>query len=97
MTDIDEDEVARARAQLKSGLLMALESSYSRCEQLARQTLIYGRVKSVAEIVAAIDGIDAAAVRACMARLLSGAGPTLAALGPVSGLPPQEAIAKRLG
>ena len=93
---IREDEVARARAQLKSGLLMALESCYSRCEQLARQTLIYGRVKSVAETVAAVDAVDAAAVEACMWRLLNGAAPTFAALGPVAELPALETLAARL-
>ncbi len=93
---VDQEEVARARAQLKSGLLMALESSYSRCEQLARQTLIYGRVKSVAEIVAAVDAVDAAAVEACMRRLLAGGAPAVASLGPVAGLPGHEALAARL-
>ena len=34
--DVTEDEVARARAQLKAGTLMALESTMSRCEQLGQ-------------------------------------------------------------
>jgi predicted Zn-dependent peptidase len=76
---------------------MALESPYSRCEQLARQTLIYGRVKTVAEIVDAVDAVDAAAVEACMARLLAGGAPALASLGPVTGLPGHDAVAARLG
>ena len=37
--DITEAEVARAKAQMKAGLLMALESSGARAEQLARQML----------------------------------------------------------
>ena len=40
---ITEAEVARAKAQMKAGLLMALESSGARVEQLARQMMVYGR------------------------------------------------------
>ena len=37
-------EVARAKAQLKAGLLMGLESSSARAEQMARQMLLIDRV-----------------------------------------------------
>ncbi len=40
---ITEEEVARAKAQMKASLLMALESSSARAEQIARQIMIYGR------------------------------------------------------
>ena len=43
---IDEAEVARAKAQMKAGLLMALESSGARAEQLARQMLHLGPADS---------------------------------------------------
>ena len=36
---ISEREIARSKAQMKAGLLMALESSGARAEQLARQML----------------------------------------------------------
>ena len=36
---INETEVARAKTQMKAGLLMALESSGARAEQLARQII----------------------------------------------------------
>jgi tetratricopeptide (TPR) repeat protein len=36
-TEVTETELARARAQVKASLLMSLESTGSRCEQLARQ------------------------------------------------------------
>jgi predicted Zn-dependent peptidase len=93
---VDADEIARSKAQIKSGLLMSLESNFSRCEQVARQILIYGRPKTVAEIVEKIDAVDEPAVLGCMARLLDGGAPTVAALGPAGGLPDYEAIAQRL-
>jgi predicted Zn-dependent peptidase len=95
--DAAEDEVARARAQLKAGTLMSLESSSSRIEQLGRQMLIYGRPLATDEIVARIEAVDAAAVRR-VARRIAGAGkPTVAALGPLERLAPYEAVAARFG
>ena len=40
--EITETELARARAQVKASLLMSLESTGSRCEQLARQLQVSG-------------------------------------------------------
>ncbi|PKQ07365.1 MAG: peptidase M16 [Alphaproteobacteria bacterium HGW-Alphaproteobacteria-12] len=83
--DAREDEVARARAQIKAGLLMGLESSSSRAEQIARQYMIHGRVLPIAELVEKVDAVDAAAVRRYAARLLGGPGLALSAIGPLSG------------
>ncbi len=93
---VDDDEVARAKAQLRAGLLMSLESPYSRCERIARQMLIYGAPKDVAGMVARIEAVDAGAVRDCMARLLDRGRPTVAALGPAGALPDYETVAAGL-
>lgn len=60
---VDEAELARARAQLKAGLLMSLESTSSRIEQIGRQLLIFGRVLPVEEMIARVDAVDVDAVR----------------------------------
>lgn len=88
---IGDDEVARARAQLKSGILMALESTSARCEQLARQLMVFGRPIPVAETVAKIDAVNAEATLQVAKRLFSGP-PTLAAIGPIGGLPSASAM-----
>ncbi len=93
--DVTEDEVARARAQLKAGTLMALESSMSRCEQLGQQILIYDRPVPVEEIVAKIDGVDRDAVVKAASRLRA-SRPTVAALGPIAKLESYDRIAERL-
>jgi predicted Zn-dependent peptidase len=85
--DPSEDEVARARAQLKASLLMGLESCSSVCEDLARQLLCFGRHVPTAELVAKIDAVDTAAVRRIGRQLLAGKGLTLAAVGPLAELP----------
>ena len=92
---IGEAEVARAKAQLRAGLLMSLESASSRCERIARQILIHGAPRSVADMTARIDAVDAGAARDCAARLFAGR-PTIAALGPVAGAPDYETIEARL-
>lgn len=93
--DVTEDEVARARAQLKAGTLMALESTMSRCEQLGQQILIYDRPIPVEEIVAKIDGVDRDAVVKAATRLRA-SRPTVAALGPIAKLESYDRIAERL-
>ena len=93
--DIDADELARARAQLRAGMVMSLESSASRAEQLARQVSIYGRPLAIEEMVARVDAVDRAAVEGVIARLLR-SRPTVAAVGPVGRLEEYDAIAARL-
>ncbi len=93
---VEAEELSRAKAQLKSGMLMSLESTFARCEQMARHMLIYGRPKSIDEIVGKIDAVDEQAVSQCMVRLLERGGPTVAALGPTSGLPDYDVLAARL-
>ncbi len=93
--DLQEDELVRARNQLKAATLMSLESTSSRCESLARQMLVWGRPLSVDEVVARIAAVDQDAVRRVVARLLA-SRPTLAALGPLQGLEAMDRIAQRL-
>jgi predicted Zn-dependent peptidase len=92
---IGEDEVARARAQLKAGLLMSLESPSSRCEQFARQLLIFGRPLPTPEIVARVDAVDAPALNRFAERLLGETRPTLTALGPIRHLESYDGFAAR--
>jgi predicted Zn-dependent peptidase len=82
---ISETELARVRAQLKAGLLMAMESTRSRAERLGQHMLIYGRPLPPEEIVAKIDAVDRDAISRTARRLFSGRT-TLAALGPVGGV-----------
>ena len=70
--DLAETELERAKAQAKAGLLMGLESVQSRCDHLARQVQVQGRIVPVAETVAQIDGVDLAQARQAGATALSG-------------------------
>jgi len=93
--DMSEAEVARARAQLRAGLLMGLESPSSRAERNARLLSIWGRVPDVAEAVAKIDAVDTSAVRGYAADLTA-AGAALAIYGPVAAAPGIDEVRKGL-
>jgi predicted Zn-dependent peptidase len=96
-SDLSESEVARARAQIKAGLLMGLESPSARAELIAGQMFALGHVQSVPEIVAQIDSIDAAAVKRYAAGVMESASPAIAAIGPVARLESHDKFARRFG
>jgi predicted Zn-dependent peptidase len=94
---VDDDELQRARAQLKVGLVMSLESSGARIEQLGSQMLLFGRPLNIDEVLAAVDRVDAAAVRKVAERVMRTAPPAVAALGPVEQLESYDRFAARFG
>jgi predicted Zn-dependent peptidase len=93
--DLTEAEVARARAQLRAGLLMGLESPSSRAERNARVLSIWDRVPDLDEAVAQIDAVTTSATRAYAADLVASKA-ALALYGPVSKAPGIEAIRRGL-
>ncbi len=92
---VREDELARARAQVKASLLMSLESTGSRCEQLARQIQVFGRTVPTAETVAKLNAVDVNAIQRVAARIFR-ASPTLAAMGPADSVPGLSHIIDKL-
>jgi predicted Zn-dependent peptidase len=88
-------ELARAKAQMKAGLLMSLESTSARCEQMAQHMLIHGIPFDPDDIVRRVDAVDDAAIRRVVAGWRGGP-PTLVALGPVGKLEDFERLRARL-
>ena len=66
------DELERARAQTRAGVLMARESTSNRAEQLASQILTHGRPLPPEEIIARIEAVDTAQLGRVAHRLMSG-------------------------
>lgn len=93
--EIREDEVARARAQLKADLLMARESMMTRADQMAKNLIFKHKKLDIAERIARIAAVDAAAIKA-IARQIFASPPTLAALGPLGQLESFDQIKRRL-
>ena len=95
--NLNESEVARARAQLKVSLLMGMERPGTRAEQIAGQLFALGKVQSAAEIVAQLDAIDAGAVKTYAAKVVTAGRPTIAAVGPIAKLEQHQIFARRFG
>ena len=93
--DIGDEELERARAQLKASVLMGRESSLSRCEQLAQQVLVYGRSLSLDEIVERIGTVDRAGLGRVLDRM-RGVQPSLAVIGPTGGVDSFDSLRERL-
>ncbi|MEZ5850785.1 MAG: pitrilysin family protein [Hyphomicrobiaceae bacterium] len=89
---VSEAELRRSKAQLKAGLLMSLESSSGRAEQMARQLIAHDRVVPTDELIAKVEAVDREAVRATVERLLTGSKPSFALVGARKGA---QAIAAR--
>lgn len=93
---LTEAEVARVKAQMKAGLLMALESSEARASQLARQMLIHGRPIPLDEIIAKVDAVTVERARAAGRALIGRGRIAMSALGPGRGLENAATIAESL-
>lgn len=74
-------ELARAKQQLKAGVLMGLEQPFGRAEQMAQHLLSFGRVVPVAEVIEKIEAVTIDQVQN-LARTMLDAAPATAALGP---------------
>lgn len=96
VTDATEEEVARARAQLRAGFLMGLESPSSVIETIGRQWLIHGRVMPVDEVLEKLAEVDAVSVRRFADKMMR-SRPAVAALGPHQGIETPASIAARFG
>ncbi len=94
--DLESSEVERARAQIKAGLLMGLESPSSRAERLARMTAIWGRVPPLEETVSRIDAVTTADVATLAGQLARSSGVALTLYGPAAAAPGLDGLRERL-
>ncbi len=95
--EIGQDELDRARAQIRAGLMMSLESPASRAGQIARQILLFGRPVTNEELMERLQALTVERLSDLGARLFRENVPTIAAIGPVNHVPSQAEIADRLG
>jgi predicted Zn-dependent peptidase len=93
--DMTEAEIERARAQMKAGLLMGLESPSNRAERLARLVQIWDKVPPLEDTVARIEAVDAAALRRFAEWLACDAPAAMALYGPIDDAPTLEDLQGR--
>ena len=78
---VDAGELDRAKAQLKSNIVMGMESSGSRMSNLARQQMYYGRFFGVQEIIYDIESVSAEQIQTLARGLFKAEGLALTMLG----------------
>ncbi len=78
---VSERELQRSKAQLKTGLLMSLESSVGRAEQMARQILAFDRLLPADELIEKVESVTREKVRETVCQLVSGKQPSIALVG----------------
>ncbi|WP_172328090.1 insulinase family protein [Mangrovicoccus sp. HB161399] len=93
---LTEAEISRARAQMKAGLLMGLESPSARAERLARVLSIWDRVPSIEETIENIEAVDAQRLKDFGAGLVTSSPLAMAVYGPAVQAPPIEELRSRL-
>ncbi len=78
---LTSEEVARARGQLRGGMVLGLEDTGSRMSRLGKSELSYGEYLPVREVLARLDAVDEQQVRE-VATELFGRPTCLAVVGP---------------
>ena len=93
--DMSEQEMARARAQMKAGMLMGLESPSNRAERLARMVQIWGAVPSLEDTILKIDAVTTSDVRTFAEYVADEAPAALALYGPIDTAPTLAELQER--
>lgn len=92
---VTEQELNRAKIQLKASMLMALESSSSTAEVLSRQMLLFNRIIPTEEMVERIEKVSLDDVQKIARRIFS-SNPTYTLVGDIDGYPPYDEIKKMI-
>jgi len=85
-TPISEEELTRAKDQLKGNILLGLESSNSRMANLARQEMYFHQFISADEVIARIDEVDAGQLQMMAQRLFQPDSIAVTLLGRLDGV-----------
>ena len=93
--DMSEAEIARARAQMKAGMLMGLESPSNRAERLARLVQIWDKVPGLDETIARIDAVTLGNVRDFAGQMAERAPAAMALYGPIETAPTLSELQER--
>ena len=87
LTEVSEEEVARARNQIKASLLVDLDGSTQVTEDIGRQVLTFGRRIPMVELFARIDAIDAKQVQRVTNKYFYDKDVASVCFGPIQNLP----------
>jgi len=91
-TSVTDTDVNRAKAALKTNMLLKLDGSTPTCEDIGRQMLTYGRRISLPELNKRIDMVDAKMVKDICTKYIYDKCPAVAGVGPCEQLPDYNRI-----
>jgi predicted Zn-dependent peptidase len=83
---LSDEELTRAKEQVKGNILLGLESSGSRMSNLARQEMYFNHFFSVEEVLERLDAVTAAQVQAMAQKLFISERIAVTLLGRLDGL-----------
>ena len=81
-TDLSDEEIHRAKQQLRAAVMMRRDSVSSLMESTARHLALFGRVIEGDEMAAAIDAVSHDDVAELAHQIISGPAPSLSIVGP---------------
>jgi hypothetical protein len=83
---IDDMEIERAKAQVRSNLLMSMESTTSRAKKLCNNFAMFGRYISNDEILKKVSDVSAVSLKKIAKQILSNNNITITTLGNVANI-----------
>lgn len=92
---VGEEELERAKSQLRAGILMGRESMLSRVNRQAKHLIYFNEEVSIPTIIQKIDAVNSNDIQEIAAQIFKGK-PTLSALGALDQLEDFSSIEKRL-
>jgi predicted Zn-dependent peptidase len=82
---VSEEELRRAKDNLKGSLLLSLESTSARMSNLARQEIYFGRFFTLEEVLAAVESVTREEIRAIAREFFNPEQICATVLGPLDG------------
>lgn len=94
-TKVDEQQLANAKAAVKTSMLASLDGPTAVAEEIGRQLLVYGRRIPTAEWFARIDAVDADAIKRIANKYFFDREMAVTAMGPIHSLPDYSWLRRR--
>ena len=92
ISHVDEIELARIRAQVKSSLVMSYERSSYRSEDLGRHYTCYGRHITLEEIIEKFNKVTSMQVKEILKQIMNGSTLSMAAIGDIKNIMPHDEL-----
>ncbi len=91
-SDIEEAEVNRAKAQIKSAILMGFENPSNRVERMGHMLHHFGKILTIDETIEKYENVTVGKVQEASNYLLDGQEFSLALFGPIGNAPSRKDI-----